>query len=77
MHIFAYLDVYSLGRAALVSRQWHNLANDNVLWESKLKIDVEKWQVIDHLSHPSLYQETVTDLTAKEMYVNMSLFIVI
>ena len=69
MQIFSHLDVLSLGRAAQVCHQWNNLTKDEILWESKLKMDVEKWQVIDHLSHPGLYRETATDLTAKEMYV--------
>lgn len=67
MKILSCLDVYSLGKAAMVCRLWYNLATDDVLWESKLKMDVGKWQVIDHLSHPSLYRETMTDFTAKEM----------
>ena len=67
MKIFSYLDVYSLSRAATVCRQWYNIANDELLWESKLANDVQNWQVIDHLSHPDLYRDTMADLTAKEM----------
>ena len=76
MHIFSYLDVRSLSRAALVCQQWNNLASDEILWESKLKRDVETWEVVGHLSHPSLYKETMTDLTAKEMYVFIVYFII-
>lgn len=72
MHIFSYLDVWSLVRAALVCHQWNNLASDEILWESKLKKDVERWEVVGHLSHPSLYKETMADLTAKQMYVTIT-----
>ena len=69
LQIFSHLDVYALGRVAGVCHQWYSLANDAVLWELKLQRDAEHWQFIDHLSHPSLYKETITDLTPKELYV--------
>lgn len=69
LQIFSHLDVYALGRVAGVCHQWYSLANDAVLWELKLQRDAEHWQFIDHLSHPSLYKETITDLTPKELYL--------
>ena len=65
--IFSYLDVRSLSRAALVSRQWYNVSNDEIMWERKLESDSQKWQAIDHLSHPDLYRDTEADLSPKEM----------
>lgn len=69
LNIFSYLDVCSLCHSAQVCKLWRTLTNDPVLWEKKLRFDVMRWHVIDHLSHPQTHQNHYPDLTPKEIYV--------
>lgn len=70
VNIFSWLDVKSLSKAAMVSRQWYNFTSDEILWGNKLACDSQKWQVIDHLSYPELYKDTNADLSSKEIYLS-------
>lgn len=70
MEVFSHLDAVSLCRISQCCKILNNIASDNILWEKKLKQQSQRWDVIDHLSHPKLHIETNPDLHFKEMYVS-------
>jgi len=61
------LDVISLCRIARTCQSWSNISKDNLLWKEKLKHDSHRWEMIDHLSHPSQHIELNPELSFKEV----------
>ncbi|XP_012563417.2 uncharacterized protein LOC101240962 isoform X1 [Hydra vulgaris] len=69
LHIFSYLDVFSLCQASQVCISWWNLSNDCMLWEEKLCRNFRSWHFVDYLSHPDLVKKENPNLSAKEIYI--------
>lgn len=69
LEIFSLMDVITLSRTARTCQTWYNIANDGLLWERKLQKDSQRWEMIDHLSHPNTYKELNSELTFKEIYL--------
>ncbi len=67
LHIATFLDPKSLCHLQQTNKHFHSLMSDELLWRRKLVEDSQKWQVMSHLSHPRVYEETATDKTAQEM----------
>jgi hypothetical protein len=68
LHIASYLDAKSLCHLQQTSKQLYTLTRDELLWRKKLVEDSKHWPVVGHLSHPQIYQDTSSDLTAQEIY---------
>lgn len=69
LHVASYLNAASLCRLQQTSRHMHAIMSDELLWRQKLQADSSQWPVLGHLSHPKVYQEASSDLSAQEMYV--------
>lgn len=67
LQIASYLDVRSLCMLQRTSKHFYALTNDELLWRRKLEEDSRQWTVVGHLSHPRVYQDASSDLTAQEM----------
>ena len=67
LHVASYLDVLSLCRLQQTSRRMYTIMTDELLWRQRLQDDSSQWSVLGHLSHPKVYQEASSDLSAQEM----------
>ena len=67
LHIASYLDALSLCRLQRTSRHMYTIMSDELLWRQRLQDDSSHWPVLGHLSHPKVYQEASSDLSAQEM----------
>ena len=68
MSILSYLDASSLCRLSQTCSHMHRVTTDQLLWRHRLYHDVLTFQTLDHLTHPSVYEEVESDLSYKEMY---------
>ena len=67
LHLASFLDAKSLCHLQQTCRHFHSLMGDELLWRRKLLEDSHQWPVLGHLSHPRVYEETSTELSAQEM----------
>lgn len=71
LDVFSYLDAETLCQVASTCKYWHIISEDKVLWSNLLRDDVKKWTTINHLSYPLTYEEANTELSPKQMYVQI------
>ena len=67
LHIATYLDAKALCHLQQTCHQLHSLMSDELLWRRRLWKDSHQWPVVGHLSHPKVYQEASSDMSAQEM----------
>lgn len=67
LNISMYLDVKTLCHLQQTCHHLCSLTSDELLWRRKLGEDSRQWEVVSHLSHPKVYQEVSSDLSAQEM----------
>ncbi|BFY99993.1 hypothetical protein BsWGS_03033 [Bradybaena similaris] len=72
LHIFSYLDARSLCVACCVNQEWSRLTSDELLWQSLLKNDMQKWSQISHVTNPRMYLEINSEWSCKEIYLRCS-----
>ena len=69
LHIASFLDAKSLCRLGQTCQQLHSVAGDHLVWRRRLQEDSCHWHVVSHLSHPKLYEDTLSSdhLTEQQM----------
>ena len=69
LHVASFLDAKSLCRLGQTCQQLHSVAGDHLVWRRRLQEDSCHWHVLSHLSHPKVYEDTLSSdhLTEQQM----------
>lgn len=69
LKIMSFVDARTLCRMCQCSSYMNSIASDRIIWKKLLERDIQRWNVVGHLSHPLIYHETNSHLPPKTLYV--------